>query len=195
MDRMTRCLALLFAAALAACGDTADTDIRTVRSANDAETNAEDAANTPASTEKSTSVLPPAARPGGPVPAGDWLVLGSEPPRAAWGARASETALTFSCDHRDQRLLLERAAARVPDSVRTVSIEADGTRMEYPAERREATPAPNLVTAIALDAPIIDRLLLARGMTVTAGDDAIATTAPGDALRAVVDACRRAATP
>jgi hypothetical protein len=72
-----------------------------------------------------------------------------------------------------------------------VVVEADGVRMDYPAERREDALAPVLVTRIALDAPIVDRLLMARRMVVTAGSDAIATTAPGDALRAVVDACRR----
>jgi hypothetical protein len=122
---------------------------------------------------------------------GRWHLQESDPPRAAWGVPDSEGMLTLGCDRAGARLVLERQAIGVPDDVRVVVVEADGVRMDYPAERREDALAPVLVTRIALDAPIVDRLLMARRMVVTAGSDAIATTAPGDALRAVVDACRR----
>ena len=125
------------------------------------------------------------------VPTGRWVLQKSEPPRAVWGARDSEGVLAFACDAQRQRLVLEREAVGVPDHVRLVSIEADGTRVDYPAERVDATLAPQLVTRIALDAPIVDRLLGARRMAVSAGADAIVADAPGIALRPVVDACRR----
>lgn len=126
----------------------------------------------------------------GATPAGQWHLQESYPPRAVWGVPASEGQLDFACDRAQGQLVMTRHAVGVPDGVRLVSLEADGTRMDYPAERRDTALAPMLVTPIALDAPIVDRLLVARRMVVTAGSDAIVTTAPGEALRAVVDACR-----
>lgn len=127
------------------------------------------------------------------LPEGRWSLRESYPPVAAWGVPDSEAMLTFACDGAGHQLVLERQAVGVPDSVRLVSIDADGTRLDYPAERIEATLAPNLVTRIALDAPILDRLLGARRIEVLAGEDAIVATAPGAALRPVVEACRRGA--
>lgn len=123
--------------------------------------------------------------------AGRWFLQESDPPRAVWGVPASEGMLTFSCDRANAQIVLERLAVGVPEDVRVVSIDADGTRMDYPAERADAALAPVLVTAIAPDAPILDRMLMARSLVVTAGTDAIATVAPGASLQAVVDACRR----
>lgn len=122
---------------------------------------------------------------------GRWFLQESDPPTAAWGVPGSEGMLTIGCDRAGGQLLLERQAVGVPDDVRVVVLDADGVRMDYPAERRETTLAPMLVTRVALDAPILDRLLGAQRMRVVAGDDVIATRAPGHALRAVVEACRR----
>lgn len=121
--------------------------------------------------------------------AGRWFLQESHPPRAVWGVPASEGMLTFSCDRANAQLVLERQAIGVADDVRLLSIDADGTRMDYPAERMDRALAPVLVTPIALDAPILDRMLIAQRLVVTAGDDAITTVAPGPSLRAVVDAC------
>ena len=121
---------------------------------------------------------------------GAWLLQETYPPRAVWGSPASEGQLAFSCDPMRGQLVLARHAVGVPADVRQLSIDADGTRVEYPAERREDALAPVLSTTIALDAPILDRMLVADRLVVAAGPDAIATGFPGPSLRAVVDACR-----
>lgn len=126
-------------------------------------------------------------------PAGRWLLQESYPPRAVWGAPDSEGVLQLSCDPASGQLLLERQAVDVPEDVRVLTLQADGVRMDYPAERVETALAPMLATRIALDAPLLDRLLIATRMTVAAGKDVVTTTAPGPSLRAVVEACRRAA--
>ena len=64
----------------------------------------------------------------------------------------SEGILGFHCDSANAQLVLERQAVGVPTDVRLVTIEADGTRMDYPAERADTALAPVLVTPIALDA-------------------------------------------
>lgn len=125
------------------------------------------------------------------TPPGAWSVQESDPPRAVWGPPDSEGLLGFGCDRAAGKLLLDRPAVGVADDVRLVSIDADGTRIDYPAERVDPVLAPLLVVRIALDATIVDRLLQARRVTVIAGGDAIHAPAPGGSLRAVVDACRR----
>lgn len=124
-------------------------------------------------------------------PPGAWSVQESDPPRAVWGPPDSEALLGFGCDRAGGKLLLDRQAVGVGDDVRLVTIDADGTRIDYPAERVDTVLAPLLVVRIALDATIVDRLLQARRMTVTAGGDTIHAPAPGGSLRAVVDGCRR----
>jgi hypothetical protein len=134
-----------------------------------------------------------ATRGDAPVPAGRWLLQESHPPRAVWGAPGSEGVLLLSCDPAAGQLLLERQAPGAPEDIRVLTLQADGVRMDYPAHRVETPLAPMLATRIALDAPILDRLLMAGRMTVAAGGDVVATTAPGAPLRAVVEACRQAA--
>lgn len=126
---------------------------------------------------------------------GRWMLQESDPPRAVWGVPDSEAMLSLGCERGSGQLLLERQAIGVGDDVRVLGLEADDLRMDYPAERVDGVLAPLLVTRIALDAPILDRLMIAARMAVVAGDDAIATTAPGASLRAVVDACRGAQPP
>lgn len=126
---------------------------------------------------------------------GRWMLQESDPPRAVWGVPDSEAMLSLGCERGSGQLLLERQAIGVGHDVRVLSLEADDLRMDYPAERVDGALAPLLVTRIALDAPILDRLMIAARMAVVAGDDAIATTAPGASLRAVVDACRGAQPP
>lgn len=132
-----------------------------------------------------------AAADAGTRPVGAWHLQESFPPRAVWGVPAGEGLVTVGCDRGAGQLVLDRQAIGVADGVRVVTLDADGVRMDYPAERRDDALAPVLVTRIALDAPILDRLLLARRAAFVAGDDTITTTAPGASLQAVVDACRR----
>lgn len=124
-------------------------------------------------------------------PPGAWTLQESDPPGAAWGPPGGEGVLAFRCDRTGTKLVLDRQAVGVADDVRQVTLEADGTRIDYPAERADTTLAPQLQVRIALDATIVDRLLAARRMSVVAGDDTIHAPAPGESLRAVVDACRR----
>jgi hypothetical protein len=123
---------------------------------------------------------------------GRWSVQEREPPRAVWGAPDSEAVLSFACDGEAGRIRLEREAIAIGEDVRLLTIEADGTRVDYPVERLQNTLGPYLATAIALDAAILDRLLGARSMAVVAGSERLAVAAPGAALKAVVDACRGA---
>ena len=132
----------------------------------------------------------PTAADAGAAPVGTWHLQESFPPRAVWGVPAGEGMLSLGCDRAAAQLVLERQAIGVPDGIRVVTLDADGVRMDFPAERRDDALAPVLVTRIALDAPIVDRLLLARRAAFGAGTDTITTTAPGASLQAVVDACR-----
>lgn len=136
---------------------------------------------------------PPGSAGGTPDATGQWRLQESDPPRASWGMPGREDQLTFSCDRASERIVLQRRASEVPGDMRVLAIDADGVRVDYPAERTETASTPRLSTRIALDAPILDRLLIAQRMAVSAGDDRIVTAAPGESLRAVVDACRREA--
>lgn len=149
----------------------------------------------PSPADSDAPALPMPGRPtptsGEAVPPGAWSLQESDPPRAVWGPPDSEGILGFGCERAGGKLLLDRQAVGVGDDVRLVSIEADGTRIDYPAERVDAVLAPLLLVRIAPDAAIVDRLLQARRMAVTAGGDTIHAPAPGGSLRAVVEACRR----
>lgn len=148
-------------------------------------------AATPAAVGPSVDDGPAPSAGEGTPPPGAWALQESDPPRAAWGAPDSESVLGFGCDRARGKLVLEREAVGVADDVRLVTIDADGTRVDYPAERVDTTLAPQLVVRIALDATIVDRLLGARHMSVAAGGDTLRAPGPGGSLRAVVDACRR----
>lgn len=190
MDRVSRVIIPFVVAALAGCAPAPESGAPSP--ATSTATSNERAAprmDTPPPANADLAAMPAAAT--SAMATGQWFLQESDPPRAVWGVPASEGMLSFSCDRANAQLLLERQAIGVPDDVRLVSIDADGTRMDYPAERTDAALAPVLVTPIALDAPILDRMLMARRMAVTAGADVIATVAPGPSLRAVVDACRR----
>lgn len=148
-------------------------------------------AGTPAAAAPSVNGGPAPTSGESTPPPGAWALQESDPPRAAWGAPDSESVLGFGCDRARGKLVLEREAVGVADDVRVVTIDADGTRVDYPAERVDATLAPQLVVRIALDATIVDRLLGARHISVAAGGDTVHAPGPGGSLRAVVDACRR----
>ena len=192
MDRRLRpAVVLACIAFVTACAPAPESDVSAAPASASAST--EDAglsARADAPRAADAIATPAVAAPTSGTAAGRWLLQESDPPRAVWGVPASVGMLAFSCDRANGQLVLERQAVGVPEHVRLVSIDADGTRMDYPAKRVDATLAPLLVTPIALDAPILDRMLIARAVVVTAGTDAIATVAPGASLQAVVDACR-----
>lgn len=122
---------------------------------------------------------------------GQWI-RGGDPdaPMALWGAPASEAVLTMRCDGESGRIVLEREAHALPDDVRILTLEADGVRMQYPAERVPTELGASLVTRIALDAPVLDRLLVTPGLAVVTGPETLRTGAPGPALGPVLEACR-----
>ncbi len=188
MPRPSRSFVLavaMLAAMAGGCAPAPESGLRPPATSPSDEDEAPRTARTPANADLASFASPATSG----TAAGQWFLQESHPPRAVWGAPASEGALTFSCDLASAQLVLHRQAVGVAEDVRLVSIDADGTRMDYPAERVDTALSPMLVTTIALDAPILDRMLIAQRLVVTAGDDAIATVAPGPALRAVVDAC------
>lgn len=195
MRPLLRDFALLgmVAASSAGCGGSTDPRVAVSPAAGPAgATSGGGAIEAPPRVSMPAASTPPTSGEAPPVE-GRWLLRETYPPTATWGVPDSEGILTFSCDRGRRQLVMQRQATGVADGVRMVSLDADGTRMDYPAERIEATLAPAMVTPIALDAPILDRLLAARRIRIVAGGDAVVAAGPGAALAAVVDACRREA--
>jgi hypothetical protein len=124
---------------------------------------------------------------GGAVPDGRWRLrgrgIGAE---AIWTARPDAPHLRLRCDQGDPVLVLEIGPSTLPRSASQVRLVADATGMEYPMQR----DGSKLVSRIALDAPILDRMLLAQRFAVSAGGITVVTGAPGDALAHVVRTCR-----
>jgi hypothetical protein len=110
--------------------------------------------------------------------------VGSE---AVWAGSNGQPSAWLRCDRGDPVLVLRIAPAQLPRDTEQVTLDADGTGMDYPVSR---AGAPGLASRIALDAPILDRMLVARRFTVTAGPQTLATGSPGTALARVVRACR-----
>lgn len=123
--------------------------------------------------------------------AGRWVESRREgAPVAAWGAPASEAVLRLHCDEESGRIVLTREALALREDVGIITLEADGVRMDFPAERIPTPLGADLVTRIALDAPALDRLLATPRLAVITGDDTLQVDAPGPALRPVLEACR-----
>jgi hypothetical protein len=117
-----------------------------------------------------------------------WQARGSGVGReAVWTAGNGEPRAWLRCDRGDPVLVLRIAPSVLPQEVDQVILGADGTEMDYPATRG---PAPGLASRIALDAPILDRMLVAQRFTISAGGRTLATGSPGTALARVVRACR-----
>ena len=106
--------------------------------------------------------------------------------QAAWRGAAG-TGATLQCEQGDARLLLRIDRAVLPAGLEKITLIADGTGMDYPVERANAG---GYVSKIALDAPILDRMLLARAFTLQGGGRSLQTGIPGEALARVVRACR-----
>ena len=106
---------------------------------------------------------------------------------AVWGSADGATQLRMRCDRADARILLRIDAPAFPAGLQEVTLVADGVGMAYPME---PTSDGRYVARIALDAPILDRMLVARGFNVAAGGTVVRTGVPGRALSRVVRACR-----
>lgn len=188
MDRV-RGVRLLFsmlaALSLAGCADSAAPGDATGRAPR-AVASAAEGPGRPVPARAPEQASPPAAQ-----GAARWFAApaGGAGAGAAWGVPDSEPMLSASCEP-GSRLRIERSAEGLPASLRLVTIEADGTAMAYPAERVETTLGAVLVTRLALDAPMLDRMLDAATVTLHAGDDALVMTGTGAALRRLVAACR-----
>ncbi|MGY4514916.1 hypothetical protein ACVWWW_000484 [Lysobacter sp. HA18] len=107
--------------------------------------------------------------------------------QAAWRIPPGDSGITLQCDHGDPRVLLRIDGSVLPSDLQQVSLIADGIGMEYPLER---SAAGGYRSKIALDAPILDRMLVAKSFTLFGGGRAVRTGVPGDALARVVRACR-----
>lgn len=189
MIRRTPLACLLATSLIAGCADPAPVPAATVPPPRDP-------APVPAAT-----VAPPrdaparthaeAAAPAMATPDGAWIESGPEgAPVAAWGAPASEAVLRLHCDDDAGRIVLAREAHALPEDVRVLTLEADGIRMDFPAERVPTTLGADLVTRIALDAPALDRLLATPRLALITGTETLQVGAPGRALRPVLEACR-----
>ncbi|TZF91431.1 hypothetical protein [Cognatilysobacter lacus] len=98
-----------------------------------------------------------------------------------------EARVSLRCERGDPVLLLRIAAGLLPPDPTQVTLVADGTGMDYPVVHSEGQA---LTSRIALDAPILDRMLAAHDFEVSARGRTLATGSPGDALARVVSACR-----
>ena len=121
------------------------------------------------------------------TPDGRWQLRGTGiRSQAVWTA-GGEPLLWLRCDHGDPVLVLRVAPAQLSTGADQVTLVADGTGMDYPVARGADR---GLSSRIALDAPILDRMLVARRFAVFAGGRTLATGSPGEALVRVVRACR-----
>lgn len=76
--------------------------------------------------------------------------------------------------------------------VERVRLAADGVVVDYPVQASAWRGVPTLIARIALDAPILDRMLVARDFTVLVTGRSLRTGEPGAALARVVRLCREA---
>src|SRR5690349_17794071 len=107
---------------------------------------------------------------------GRWQLRGSGiRAQAVWTARDGEPRVWLRCDPGDPVLDLRIAPAQVVPGDGQVTLLADGTGMDYPVARGADRA---LSSRIALDAPILDRMLVARRFAVSAGGRTLATGSP-----------------
>lgn len=109
--------------------------------------------------------------------------------QARWTARDG-LRIQVQCDPGDPRIVLRLAGDHLPSKLPQLVLVADGTAVPYPVERTGVGTRPAFVTRIALDAPILDRMLVARSFALKLGDRTVASGVPGSALASVVRACR-----
>lgn len=109
---------------------------------------------------------------------------------ADWRASDGATRVRIRCDRGDARLVLRIDSDALPAGLQSVALVADGVDMAYPLQKADAAGETAYVARLALDAPILDRILAARAFTLLAGAHTVRTGVPGDALARVVRACR-----
>lgn len=119
---------------------------------------------------------------------GRWQVRGAGiAAEAVWSGQDGEPRLWLRCDHGDPVLVLRIAPSQLPGAAGQLTLQADGTAMDYPAT---PTGDHGLTSRIALDAPILDRMLVAHRFAVSVRGQALATGSPAEPLARVVRACR-----
>lgn len=123
-----------------------------------------------------------------PAPAFErWQLRGSGlDAEAVWQATTGDASLRLRCDRGDPRIDLGLRSSELATDLHRLTLVADGTSMDYPLDRT----AYGYRARIALDAPILDRMLVAQQFTVLAGGRAVQTGAPGTTLARVVRTCR-----
>lgn len=125
---------------------------------------------------------------GGASAAADWRTRGEGlEARAVWQAPDGDPTVSLDCEQGEPRVRLRVASARLPVRVKHVRIAADGVAMDYPVE---AAGAGAVVARIALDAPLLDRMLVAQALTVGIGGRLLQTGLPGAPFHRVVRTCR-----
>lgn len=105
---------------------------------------------------------------------------------ATWQGRGGDPFVRIRCNHGDPRLDLRITSATLPADLHQVTLVADEVGVDYPVERSGAS----LAARIALDAPILDRMLVARQFAIVVGGRSLSTGLPGETLARVVRACR-----
>ena len=134
-----------------------------------------------------------------PAPAADAIAGGaSTSPRwhprgdglraqAAWQPAIGSGGVIMQCDRGDPRMVLRIDPDLLPSGLQQITLVADSIGVEYPVER---TGEGGYVSKIALDAPILDRMLVARSFPLGGGGRRVKTGMPGAAVARVVRACR-----
>jgi hypothetical protein len=118
---------------------------------------------------------------------GRWRVRGAGiGTSAVWTTTDGGAWVSVHCDQGDPVLILRIDAGKGVRSPTQIMLRADGTGMEYPIARTDG----HLASRIALDAPILDRMLVARRFDLATNGLTLATGAPGEPLARVVRACR-----
>lgn len=109
---------------------------------------------------------------------------------ASWLSTDGATKIEARCDRAAPRILLHVRPSPPQAGVQAIALIADAVSMRYPVERVGASDDAAYVAKIALDAPILDRILVARSFRIDAGGRTTLTGVPGSALARVVRACR-----
>ncbi|GAB6195917.1 hypothetical protein PAGU2595_012230 [Lysobacter xanthus] len=122
---------------------------------------------------------------------GRWAIRGDGPSmQAVWQPPRPARRLWMRCDRGDPVLLLQIDAAGLPAGLQHVVLVADGLRIDYPVQKASLAGVPVFDSRIALDAPVLDRMLVAHRFAIDGGGRVEAVGTPGLALARLVRACR-----
>lgn len=109
---------------------------------------------------------------------------------AVWASATGDARLLMRCDRGSPRIDLRLTSGELPPDLQRLTLVADDTAMDYPLEKAATDGVRGYRAKIALDAPILDRMLVARSFTVLAGGRVVQTGVPGNALARIVRTCR-----